>query len=257
MEGATNFRDFGGYKTVDGRRVKWGCLYRSDQLSALTDVDLVTLSGLGLRVVYDLREDEERRRRPSRLGDGLPRVVELALPNPADDSREFETRILSGNIDNIDFRQEMIRQYQCFVTEPRYNQQFMTLLKDLAQPASELPVLIHCAGGKDRTGFAAAVILLTLGVAKECVMRDYLLSNTCRLKELESSFETIRKCREERGVHTANLGSIWFALRAEPDYLEAAIQMASSMYVSFQAYLRSGLCLSDEEQDRLRHALLE
>lgn len=172
LKGAVNFRDLGGYRTVDGRAVKWGQVFRSDNLSRLTDSDLEVLKTLHLRLVCDLRTENEARKSPDRLPD---EVEYLNLP-VNHDSFDFQVGLkkMKAGDDSWLTDEFMSEGYIRNIEEfPRI---WGALFRRLADPQSR-PLLFHCTGGKDRAGTCAALILLALGIPEETVIYDHQLSN--------------------------------------------------------------------------------
>jgi protein-tyrosine phosphatase len=173
LQGGTNFRDLGGYRTAHGGRVRWGLVFRSGALNRLTAADLATLDRLGLRVVYDLRGDEERDRAPSVLPDGI-RCQPLPIGGTAAKTKELTDLIVEGKLADLppDF---LVRIYDALAeaAAPTFGQ----LLTWLADPGG-LPALFHCTAGKDRTGLSAALLLSVLGVDEATILDDYELSAT-------------------------------------------------------------------------------
>ena len=171
LQRGRNFRDLGGYHTAGGGQVRWGLVFRSASLHRLTDADLITLDRLGLRVVYDLRGDEERERAPSVLPDGV-RCELLPIGGTAAKTKELTDLVLAGRLAEVppDF---LVRIYDAMVDVAAGT--FGRLLTGLAEPEG-LPALFHCHAGKDRTGIVAALLLLLLGVDERTVLDDYQLS---------------------------------------------------------------------------------
>ncbi len=172
----SNFRDVGGLKTADGRTFRAGVLFRSDELSCLNAGDLVKLQGLGIELICDLRSPgESQKRRPS-LPDESIRVVNVPIHEQAtqDGSRRKLLGFLFGRTGGDRFRGFSRDYYHhiAFGQTARFRE-VITLLSE----EQNLPALIHCTAGKDRTGFLAALIQLLVGVPYEMVMEDYLRTN--------------------------------------------------------------------------------
>jgi protein-tyrosine phosphatase len=175
LQGASNFRDLGGYPTVDGGQTRWGRVYRSDALHRLSPQDLATVKQLGLRTVYDLRVAEERLQAPSALPVGLtPTAVPIgtSLRGRGGRAGEFAALLASGDWG------ELPHDYLVFVYEDlleHHAGDFGRLLSHLSRDRN-VPALFHCRQGKDRTGLAAALLLSALGVDEATVLDDYELS---------------------------------------------------------------------------------
>ena len=170
LEGGRNFRDLGGYATADGRRVRRGRLYRSGAPVGLTANDRARLEGLGLHRVIDLRSREERVREPADwpLSVGAA-VLEFDYSlNPDDYLGLMRADVTPDELEGLMCR--FYREMPYAFVAP-YKALFAELL------AVQGPLAFHCAAGKDRTGIAAALVLSVLGVARETVIDDYLVSN--------------------------------------------------------------------------------
>src|SRR6202047_4545160 len=170
LAGASNFRDLGGYRASDGRRVRWRQLFRSNHLGNVTDGDVVILRGLGLNNAFDFRATEER----ATAVCALTEIAVHSLPIEPTVVAALRARLASvvalSTADAVDVMRDSYRNYVSQNT-PRFRALFAHLLKDRA------PLVIHCSAGKDRTGFACALILHALGVPDEVISEDYLLTN--------------------------------------------------------------------------------
>ena len=170
IAGAYNFRDLGGIPTKDGRKVKWGKLFRADEMSHLTDSDKIYLASIPLTSVIDFRANIEMRRSP----DVLPASVKFSYPltiTPGNLSTEgIQANLLKTNIDihMQNMNRLLVSETACVNA---YRKFFNILQKRLSAP-----VIYHCTAGKDRTGMATALILLALGVDEKLVLEDYMLS---------------------------------------------------------------------------------
>jgi len=193
LEGSPNFRDLGGYETATGRRLRWGRIYRSGKLSSLTEADVHYFKRLGVSLVCDFRLDFERHSEPSWLADeDAPNRAEL--PVSPGSSKSFERNVSDGIIevyDSSDLMKDMNRDFVINQTS-QYARMFQLMLR------GDHPILIHCASGKDRTGFGAAMILDVLGVDEDTIVEDYLLTNQYMSieKEMERLSNTFA-CFEE------------------------------------------------------------
>jgi protein-tyrosine phosphatase len=173
LKGAVNFRDLGGYRSEDGRLIKWGQVFRSDNLSRLTDEDLTRVKSLNLRLVCDLRTENETKKSPDRLPDNEVGYLNLPVNHDSFDFQIGLKKMREGD-DSWLTNEFMIEGYIRNVEEAP--EVWGVVLKRLADPDSR-PLLFHCTGGKDRAGTCAALILLALGVPEETVIEDHQLSN--------------------------------------------------------------------------------
>lgn len=237
-----NLRDLGGHATEDGRRVRSGCLFRSDELCSLTDADLAQLSELGIRVVLDLRNDVERARRPGRLWEGVE-LLERRSP-PASPNPTVEEQIVSGRLAERD-DDDMARVYVDLLT--RLAPEFRLLLMRAAESGAR-PLLFHCAAGKDRTGLAAAIILGVLGVPRETILDDYDVTTS---HAAPRRLAALRPLMEQHSVPEERVRPL---LEVRRPVLAAALDHLEERW-SFDTYVTEYLEL-DGIPGRLRHVLL-
>jgi protein-tyrosine phosphatase len=228
LEGAVNFRDLGGYPTVDGKRIKWGLIFRSSNLSELTDTDLVFISALDIKLICDLRAPIEIAKRPDRLPAANP--PEIAVLPIHDDPKPFLSivRVISnfGNIDQL-----LLSGYSDMLIDANPTA-FGGVFARLADP-SNLPAIVHCTAGKDRAGTTAALLLLALGVPDEIVIADYSLSNVY--------FEYFRTVMAEQAAPLRRFGITVDDLHpmvvANPTTLRATIEHIRKKYGAVEKYL--------------------
>ena len=253
FENAPNFRDFGGYPTVDGRWVRRGRLFRSGQLAKLSERDLALFSRLGIRVVCDFRRPDEVRRQPSRLPEALAPVSlpispgSLTVGLQRAERRGLEERAMSP-ADMAGMMRAINGELALRQTGP-YRRMFEELgaLEDGA-------MLIHCAAGKDRTGFGAAMILSALGVERETVMHDYMLTARYVSTARELRFVE-RKYKDHFPAHVP-IESVAPMLEAREEYLGAAFEAIDARYPSVDRYLAEALGVDASLRSRLRSRLL-
>lgn len=250
MDGASNFRDLGGYETRDGRVVRWGRIFRSDALDELSDADVARIGELGIRLVCDFRGPSERAAAPDRLPDTHPpQVALLEIHDEAVDVAAIEETLRSGEFEGVDFADLLVKGNRAFVENfsGRYAEMFARLLG----PAS-LPALVHCTGGKDRAGLASALILLALGVPEETVFEDFLLTNVYTAAKIERMLTILRVASFFRTDPEA----VRPLMEVRREYLQSALDAIHEHYGSVDAYLREGLMLSDADRAALQQRLL-
>ncbi len=253
MEKLHNFRDFGGYATHDGSRIKSGLLYRCGSLAQATPADLTALAALGIRTVCDLRTIKERSRRPDPSFGRLPlRLVHLPIKVKSHNDAGFLGQLFSlrfGAGRKLDFDRFSLDSYREYATD--FRAEFVQVMR-LAAESENLPILIHCSAGKDRTGFAVSLIQSALGVPFEQVMQDYLLTNSL-LADFKAEMLRQLKPFEMLGVPSARFLPL---LEVRQEYLLAAYEQIREDYATVEHYIRHGLGFSDAERGRLRELLL-
>ncbi len=250
METLRNLRDMGGYRTADGGYVRPGLLYRSADLFELVDSDHDALTRMGIRTVFDLRTDEERVVRPGRE---LPDSRQVVLDVLADDSDDVLGRVREMLADpalaaellsNDQGRTRLLAAYGRLVTLGTARESYRGFLNALAHEPT-LPALFHCASGKDRTGWAAAVLLLLLGVSEEDVRADYMLTN-------DQLLPTWKPALDAYVAGGGDLDAIFPLVSVHEEYLDAAIDEMNSRYGSLEGYLKDGLGLDDATLQSIR-----
>ncbi|GAA1391061.1 tyrosine-protein phosphatase [Kitasatospora putterlickiae] len=256
--GAVNARDLGGYRTAEGLVLRAGVVLRSDGLNRLTDEDLGRLTGLGLRRIVDLRSpDEIREAGPDRITDAMALhqlpvfaadfdIYATLREVLADrDPRKQRTLLGGGRADAM-----MAGLYRWFVTDRIARERFAGVLRLLADPDGA-PLLFHCSAGKDRTGWTAAVLLTALGVDRETVVTDYLLTNERSAAVVEAVLEGFRTHGLMREPEL-----LLPVFRAERRYLEAAFEEVETGWPDFGAFWADGLGLDEAVLAGLRANLL-
>jgi protein-tyrosine phosphatase len=256
LQGGCNFRDIGGYRTERGLSVGWGRVYRAGVLSYFTPQDDAPLSGLGLRAICDLRRAEERAREPTRWpgtsshttpaalcwddGGTMPTIRGFAAARPADAAGMFDA---------------MIDLYRAL---PEWmGGRIRGLFECIAQ--GDVPLVVHCAAGKDRTGIAIAVLLQAVGVPRETVLEDYLLTNEA------GNFEQFILSRQESQLGVTDAHHPLLAMpedvrrvlfSADKAFLDAAFERIDALG-GLDVYLEQTAGVSAPVRERVSQALLE
>lgn len=250
-----NLRDVGGHDVRGGGRVLRGIVYRSAAIGGGEAVDAL-LTGFGVRTVVDLRTREERESHPDRLPEGIDLVVADVLEGAAPEGSPSEIRAVLEDPAAAarilgDGRAEhyFIAKYREFVTLDSARTAYGRLFAGLAAEFRR-PVLIHCGTGKDRTGWAAAALLLLLDVPYDAVVADYLRSAAEIRPTLEPGLAAFRA----RGGDPGLLEPI---IDARVAYLEAALEAMRTSFGSIEGYFADGLGIDDAVQHSLREALVE
>lgn len=253
LTGGCNVRDLGGHETVDGQCVRRGVLFRSGVLSYLTPSDHCCLAKLQIMTVVDLRRPDEIAEEPT----DWPSPVRM-LSYPMDEQRKAAARghawLETGSVEDV--RATMRDAYvvmQDWLAEPLRGI-FDAIL------AEEMAILFHCAAGKDRTGFCAAMVLGLLGVGEEVILQEYAFTD--KAVDLQLFSKTHRAAR--LGLADGNERFAAMSpdardalVRADPDYLRAAIDAVFERYGSIEGYARERLGLTSEQIGVIRYQLLD
>lgn len=236
LEGASNFRDLGGYPTVEGRTVRWRQLFRSNHLGRLTEADAAIVRGLGVKSAFDFRGLEER----ASATCGLMEIEVHSLPIEPTVVAALKARLAAGSLSAPVALEIMRQSYRNYVrlNTHSFRALFAHLLEDRA------PLVIHCTAGKDRTGFACALILHALGVPDEVIAEDYLLTNRFYRRDPSSGTGLPDDVREA-------IGSV------EASFLAAGFEAIRVDYGDLESYLLDGLGIREPERARLKARYLQ
>jgi len=255
LESVPNFRDLGGLQTVDGKAIQFGRLFRSQALSNLSAGDLGKVTALNFGLVCDLRSPGERLESPNICFDQTR--TEILVP-------VFDERL--GAVRAVDWRRHLQdpsfdRERATQVMINAYRAMPGALAKVLAgvfehcETCDDRPLLIHCAAGKDRTGFVVAMLLWVLGVPYKTILENYLAGGeryfaTGRARSvLDQVFPEGVPARAEEAALSV--------FRVEPAYLQAALAWIAEEHVSVDRYLRNAAGLTQTRRERLMHRLLQ
>ncbi len=247
---APNMRDLGGIETASGV-VRSGVVYRSASLSRLDTRDQAAFDALGIETIYDLRTAAERAASPDAVGQqtrilGLDVLADSSADVAADLGQlASDPSALAATLQGGRGVALMEESYRNIVTLPSALAAYRAFFLDLIDPERDGAALFHCTTGKDRTGWAAASLLLLLGADEEDVRADYLQTN----EDLLPALQPLISAAEERGADAVLLMPI---LSVQEDYLDAALDEVRDGYGSVEGYARSGLGLSPEQLTALR-----
>lgn len=246
-----NFRDYGGYDTAAGRRLKAGRLFRSAHQAGVTDADLERLDGFDFGAVVDLRRPVERKRQPSRRPAGFSGVV-LESDLDARGEAPHITFLKTTDLTPDSGRRFMMETYRELPFASAHLDLFARYFRVLAD--SDRPVLIHCAAGKDRTGMLAALTHRLLGVGHDDMMEDYLLTNVA--VDLEGRAPAIAEQLKALTGRTASHDAVVAFMGVEAAYLDAAVMAIEDRHGSIDGYLEQALGVDSEMRDRIAERLV-
>jgi protein-tyrosine phosphatase len=231
LQGASNFRDLGGYATRDGRTLRWRQVFRSNHLGNLTPSDVEIVRALGVKSAFDFRGVDERRGTDCKIEEILVHSLPIEPTVVAALRARLQARALSS-ADALEIMRESYRGYVRLNTHS-FRELFAHLIEEKA------PLVIHCTAGKDRTGFACALILHALGVPEEVIGDDYLLTNRFYRRDPNASPDL------PADVQSA-IGSV------EASFLAAGFDTVRAEYGDLETYFRDGLGLGPAERNEFK-----
>ena len=243
LQGAINFRDIGGYKTKDGKEVKWGKIFRSAEINRLTTSDLEKLASLKIHYVLDFRGPAE----VAAGADKIPNTsIRISLPagseEVGDKSKMFKSMSTATVGDSI-----MLPFYSNIDAFPkRYKPMFEALLNN----SNDSALVYHCTAGKDRTGIATALILYALGVDEQTIKNDYLATNYYRQSD------NVRMRKMLMDYYHLKEAVVDDVLGVKEIYLKATFDAIQNKYGSVDKFLQSEMGLNKSNLKKLRQKFL-
>ena len=241
LENSINIRDIGGYTGMDGRKIKWRKVIRSEELAHLSDKDVDYFAALRLKHVFDFRNKSKSERQADRL----PKTAQyhlLPIFSSADMGLDHKDFTQPGVVD------EFMRHIYKIQTEDRA-QCFAEVLKYLTE-SSEYPILYHCTNGKDRTGFMTYLILSILGVPENVILSDYTLTNLT----FDESYNLLGNIMsEELGIENYHL---WEFYGVKPDWLKISMDYVNTNFGTVETYLMEQTDLREKDFKKIRENLL-
>ena len=261
FEGLNNVRDLGGIATADGRCVRSGMLYRSDQLFFATDGDRRKLDCMGIATVVDFRSIPEREEKPDPAIDGARNVhlpiiedVRMGITRSGSDDKNLVSMMMAGEVDNAVVDRHMQAMYCEFVAEPFAQGQYAHFIGEVVTTAEAGKAsLWHCTAGKDRAGFATAIVLEALDVPREAIFTDYLQTNECLSRAVDALVDQFG-ARLPNDTARAALRRFFLA---DESYLQAAFNAIDERYGSPTAFYEQALGVDDAKRARMRELFLE
>lgn len=241
MDSVQNLRDLGGYSGADERVTRWGRVYRSGQLSSLSEWDTIRLDNLKIKTIVDLRTDEEMALAPIRY----TKAQIIRVPVAVGDFTCIPERIVKGEMrkgDGILFMQDLYLQY---ITD--YSASFAKALEPFLEP-DNYPILFNCTLGKDRAGFLAAMLLAALDVPEETIIKDYALSDQyINLGQLAYLAQ---------GLNTDAQETITVLLSSNESYMDLVFDKIKRDYGSIHKYLAKEMHLTEKKQEKIKDMML-
>jgi len=235
MQGAVNFRDVGGYKTADGREVKWNKVFRSADVSHLTPQDLSVLEQKHIHTVIDFRGVKESSAAPDKLLDGTDYTLSPAGSDSLPDMKKMGELMKDGH-----FMDE-------FYGNPRYfGERYRPLFQKLLTLKDDEALMYHCTGGRDRTGMATALFLYAIGVPQSTIEADFTASNVYLQPMYERMFKGMVQAT---GLDEATLRK---AMELKPEHIRLMFNGIAKQYGSVDAFFVKELGIGEKERKLLK-----
>ena len=245
FEGGVNFRDLGGYETCDNRAIRWGKLYRSGHLSNLTENDKVNFESLQIRAICDFRVDDEKAKESAQLP-GNPKVFHSPIMPGLGHERYFHELFKSAaDVDEVLDAMHKLMINLVSNADSNYLNLFEALLS-----ARRGNFLMNCSAGKERTGVGVALLMLALGVSKEDVKVDFLLSK--RYFPYEKELDRIYEKYELDPENPKSRALIEPLLVTRESYIDCVLDYILTNFVTFERFLTEKLQLDADTIKDLR-----
>lgn len=262
VPGTINLRDLGGYRGCDGKEIRTGQLFRSDQLSQLTDQGVATLREIGINTIVDLRSDPEVAKAPNRdIGarrtlhcNPSAETAELSASFQAD-AEDEDRMLVEGLIGNLpeDPAAGILLQYRRFAGAEESIAAFQQFMLAVCEPQNA-PLLFHCRGGKDRTGFGSLLVLGALGVSDRDIVADYMQTQQNRRERTAQKMQKYRIYTQDEAV----LSYLLALLDCAPEYIETSLREVRRLGGgTIDGYLTGVLGLTDRQLATMRDAYLK
>jgi len=238
LQGAVNFRDLGGYKNKDGKKVKTGLLYRSAALNTLTDADIAKIAALNIKYDFDFRGPYEVKTAPDKIPAGTTRISLPAGSENVGDSNYMK------NLGRYMKSDSFLLSFYTVLTP--FKHRYAPLFDSLLANKNASPILFHCTAGKDRTGIAAALILYALGVDEETIFNDYEATNYYRRNE---NAKQIAQMTKYFGMDEKVATSM---MSAKKEYIQATFTTIIAQYGTIDKYLDKVMGLNTKKIKQLK-----
>ena len=246
LERAFNLRDFGGYATAEGRVVRRGMLFRSGTMALLSEADAAHLRSLGIQAICDFRRGNERSAEPT-LWHGAE--VDYFCRDYSESSGVLGEMLKRKDATAQDMRHAMIALYRAIPLDhaASYRAMFAQIL------AGRVPIIINCSAGKDRTGVGAALILAALGVPRETIVDDYLLTN----EHADWDWLLTQRSTLVARAWSARAEALEPLLTVDEAYLDSFFAQLDSSHGGIEGYLAGPLGMDEGARQLLRERLLD
>jgi protein-tyrosine phosphatase len=257
LEKGVNFRELGGYKTVDDKTIKYHKVIRSAGLSDLTANDLNFLNDYGLKFDVDFRSQEEIDNKPDKLPKNAEYVQASVFEADETEASKVQSKSFIPEIggDPTDGFEHMKDVYRDIITGQQAKSAYRTFFdKLLTNDQDDNVLLFHCSAGKDRTGMGAVYLLSALGVPMDVIKQDYLLTNQANKQFVDNLIKTL----QSKGYTDKNiLSSVRDLMTVHTDYLAAAEKEIAELSGNIDNYIKDELKVTPSEIRDLRAIYLD
>lgn len=237
MQGAVNFRDIGGYKTTDGKEVKWGKVYRSASINKLTDTDMDTMQAKHIHTVIDFRGNAESAAAPDRLLANTDYTLSPAGSDSLPDMKQMAAHLKQGDFLTKFYGEDGIRYF---------GERNKPLFQKLLTVSDKEAILYHCSGGRDRTGMATALFLYILGVPQSTIEADFTASNVYLGNTMSGYIEPLSKAT---GMTPAEIKA---QMDLRPELLQIFFATIKEKYGSVENFMQKELGIGPKEVKLLK-----
>lgn len=255
VKSGRNFRELGGYKTQDGKTVKMHKLLRTANLATLDQTDLKFLQDYGVKYIVDFRSKDEVEREPDRIPKGATYNFDPVFSEDLTESSKGIDEIINqkGHDPKAGFNHMFLAYDDMIKSESAQKayRHFFDIL--LANDEENKSVIFHCTAGKDRTGFAALLVLSALGVPLETIKKDYLLTNVATTDFVKDFLQAAK----DKGANEATISVLKDLQTVHSEYIDYVVTTINQIYGSVGNYLSDIMRLTDDEIRKLRKIYLE
>ncbi|KRN98464.1 tyrosine-protein phosphatase [Companilactobacillus kimchiensis] len=257
LEKGVNFRELGGYKTTDGKTVRYHKILRSAGLADLTDNDLNYLKDYGLKIDVDFRSKQEIDQKPDKRPEGVRYVWAPVFKEDETKASEVQSKGYIPEIggDPTNGYAHMLDVYRDVITGDSAKTAYRKFFNQLLLNSGDNEVLLfHCSAGKDRTGMGAVFFLQALGVPFDTIKEDYLLTNKANKEFVTDLIEDL----QAKGYNDPDvINSVRDLMTVHYNYLATALKTIDRTYGNIDKYIKNELKISPSEITTLKNIYLE
>lgn len=264
IEGMINFRDLGGYKNNEGKIIKWGKLYRSGHIHNATEKGRRYIDKLGINTIIDFRSDDEVMKYPNPNSstiisynlDPNAHAAELSAQftsSEADEDLNLVNKIIEQKEnETLENRYDIVEeQYRNFVLKKESQSAFKRMIEIIGDTNSS-PILQHCRGGKDRTGFGAMLILGILGISDDTIIYDYMLTEQNRIERNRTKMQKYLEYTNDQEI----LNYLSSLIETKKDFIEIPLNLINNRFNGIEEYVKKELNIKQETINNIRQMYL-